>query len=99
MVPKARLRDSRSKPPQRAAAVNIQDLFPLKLRKTTRVLVVKPTVGKADEVPVLENIVTDNRKLIKLDVFVNDEDDKPEEVDRAEYTGGFTQDTNGGYKL
>ncbi|KAG6431460.1 hypothetical protein SASPL_109539 [Salvia splendens] len=89
----------RSKPPQRAAAVNIQDLFPLKLRKTTRVLVVKPTVGKADEVPVLENIVTDNRKLIKLDVFVNDEDDKPEEVDRAEYAGGFTQDTNGGYKL
>ncbi|KAL1538366.1 catechol oxidase [Salvia divinorum] len=91
----------RSKPPQKAAAANIQDLskgvktaeklFPLKLKKTTRVLVPKPTVGKADEVLVLENIVTDNRKLIKFDVFVNDEDDKPEEVDRAEYAGGFTQ--------
>ncbi|KAG6395813.1 hypothetical protein SASPL_141942 [Salvia splendens] len=93
--------ETKQLPPRRAAAVNIQDLskgvktaekvFPLKLRKTTRVLVAKPTVGKADEVLVLENIVTDNRKLIKFDVFVNDEDDKPEEVDRAEYAGGFTQ--------
>ncbi|XP_057812292.1 polyphenol oxidase I, chloroplastic-like [Salvia miltiorrhiza] len=89
------------RPAQKEVPVNIRDLskraktpnkvFPLKLTKTARVLVPKPTKGKADEVLVLEKIVSDNSKLVRFDVFVNDEDDKPEELDRAEYAGGFTQ--------
>lgn len=39
----------------------------------------------------LENVTTDPTKPIKFDVFVNDEDDKPTELDRAEYAGSFAQ--------
>ncbi|XP_057812439.1 polyphenol oxidase I, chloroplastic-like [Salvia miltiorrhiza] len=89
------------RPPQRAVPVNIEDLskkaergdqvFPLTLTKTMRVLVPKPTKGKADEVLVLENIISERSKIVRFDVFINDEDDKPDELDRAEYAGGFTQ--------
>ncbi|KAG6398112.1 hypothetical protein SASPL_139564 [Salvia splendens] len=89
------------RPAQRAVPVDIKKLsknanrpdklFPLKLNKTVRVLVPKPSKGAADEVLVLEKIVADSTKLIRFDVFVNDEDDKPQELDRAEYLGGFTQ--------
>ncbi|KAL1538376.1 catechol oxidase [Salvia divinorum] len=72
-------------------AQTVKQLFPLTLNNTVRVIVPKPTKGKADETLVIENIVTDNTKLVKFDVFVNDEEDKPEEVDRAEYAGAFTQ--------
>ncbi|KAG6393869.1 hypothetical protein SASPL_144443 [Salvia splendens] len=68
-----------------------EKVFPLKPVKAVKFLVPKPAKGKADEALVLENIVTDNSKLIKLDVFINDEDDKPDELDRAEYVGSFTQ--------
>ncbi|KAG6393867.1 hypothetical protein SASPL_144441 [Salvia splendens] len=90
-----------SRPPQRAVPANLKELakglptadkvFPLKLVKTVKFLVPKPAKGKADEALLLENIVTDNSKLIKFDVFINDEDDKPDELDRAEYVGSFTQ--------
>ncbi|XP_057812429.1 polyphenol oxidase I, chloroplastic-like [Salvia miltiorrhiza] len=89
------------RPPRREVPVNIEDLskraesgdnlFPLTLNKTHRVLVPKPTKGKADEVLVLENIITDSSKLVRFDVFVNDEDDKPEDLARAEFAGSFTQ--------
>ncbi|KAL0443694.1 UNVERIFIED_CONTAM: Polyphenol oxidase I, chloroplastic [Sesamum latifolium] len=89
------------KPPRKAAKSKIQpiskgaqkpeDLFPLNLKKITRVLVPKSAKGKADEVLVLENIETDSTKFIKFDVFVNDEDDNAEELDKAEYAGTFAQ--------
>ncbi|KAI3457554.1 hypothetical protein Pfo_014217 [Paulownia fortunei] len=78
------------KPTKKAAKAKIQKissgaqsaegLFPLTLKKITRVLVL-----------VLENIETDTTKFIKFDVFVNDEDDNSEELDKAEYAGTFAQ--------
>ncbi|KAL8512338.1 hypothetical protein ACS0TY_018714 [Phlomoides rotata] len=89
------------KPSKKAGKVKIQTLakdvetadklFPLTLKEITRVLVPKPTKGKADEVLVLENIVTDSTKFIKFDVYINDEDDKPTVMDKAEYAGTFAQ--------
>ncbi|KAK6157446.1 hypothetical protein DH2020_011694 [Rehmannia glutinosa] len=89
------------RPAKKAARAKIKDissgaqkadgLFPLTLKKVTRVLVPKTAKGKADEVLVLENIETDTTKFIKFDVFVNDEDDKTEELDKAEYAGTFAQ--------
>ncbi|KAH6788778.1 hypothetical protein C2S51_003784 [Perilla frutescens var. frutescens] len=89
------------RPPKAAARAKIKDIskgaehadrvFPLTLKKITRVLVSKTTIGKADEVLVLEDIETDPRKLIKFDVYVNDEDDNPRDVDKAEYAGTFAQ--------
>ncbi|GFP98858.1 polyphenol oxidase i chloroplastic [Phtheirospermum japonicum] len=66
-------------------------LFPLTLNKVTRVLIPKSAKGKADEVLVLENIESDTTKFVKFDVFVNDEDDPSEELDKAEYAGTFAQ--------
>ncbi|KAH6810733.1 hypothetical protein C2S51_024495 [Perilla frutescens var. frutescens] len=59
------------------------------LGKITRVLVNKSAKGKADEVPVLENIETESSKFIKFDVFVIDKDDDSEELDKAEYARTF----------
>ncbi|KAL7087388.1 hypothetical protein ACP275_13G065900 [Erythranthe tilingii] len=74
-----------------ADAKTVDALFPLNLKKITRVLVNKSAKGKADEVLVLENIETDSTKFIKFDVFVNDEDDGSVELDKAEYAGTFAQ--------
>ncbi|KAL6506921.1 hypothetical protein OROHE_022358 [Orobanche hederae] len=89
------------KPSKKAAKAKIQNLtsdavkpeglFPLTLKKVTRVLIPKTAKGKADEVLVLENIVSDTTKFIKFDVFVNDEDDPSNELDKAEYAGTFAQ--------
>ncbi|KAL2245552.1 polyphenol oxidase I, chloroplastic-like [Sesamum indicum] len=89
------------RPPKKAAKTKIQNissgaqkaegLFPLNLKKITRVLVPKSAKGKADEVLVLENIETDATQYIKFDVFVNDEDDNAKELDKAEYAGTFAQ--------
>ncbi|PIN11267.1 hypothetical protein CDL12_16134 [Handroanthus impetiginosus] len=89
------------KPTKKAAKAKIQNLasnaqsaeglFPLTLKKITRVLIPKSAKGKADEVLVLENIEYDTKKFIKFDVFVNDEDDNADELDRAEYAGTFAQ--------
>ncbi|KAG6392114.1 hypothetical protein SASPL_146324 [Salvia splendens] len=88
------------RPPQKPVLANLKELakglpaagkvFPLKPAKTVKFLVPKPAKGKADEALVLENIVADNTKLVKFDVFINDEDDKPNEVDRAECVWSFT---------
>ncbi|KAK4484613.1 hypothetical protein RD792_007202 [Penstemon davidsonii] len=72
-------------------AKKAEELFPLTLNNVVRVLVNKSAKGKADEVLVLENIETDTTKFIKFDVFLNDEDDKADELDRAEYAGTFAQ--------
>ncbi|KAH6800157.1 hypothetical protein C2S52_000621 [Perilla frutescens var. hirtella] len=65
--------------------------FPLTLDKTRSILVQKPGKGKADEVLVLENVEIDPTKIIKFNIFVNDEDDDPSNLDRAEYAGTFAQ--------
>ncbi|KAL0443692.1 UNVERIFIED_CONTAM: Polyphenol oxidase II, chloroplastic [Sesamum latifolium] len=75
----------------RACAQKAEGLFPLTLKKITRVLVPKSAKGKADEVLVLENIETDATQYVKFDVFVNDEDDNAKELDKAEYAGTFAQ--------
>ncbi|KAK4484609.1 hypothetical protein RD792_007198 [Penstemon davidsonii] len=72
-------------------AKKAEELFPITLNKTVRVLVNKSAKGQADEVLVLEDIETDTTKFIKFDVFVNDEDDEANELDRAEYAGTFAQ--------
>ncbi|KAG8386539.1 hypothetical protein BUALT_Bualt03G0158900 [Buddleja alternifolia] len=74
-----------------SGAETAEKLFPLTLKKVTRVLLNKSAKGKADEVLVLENIETDTSKFIKFDVFVNDEDDEAKELDKAEYAGTFAQ--------
>ncbi|XP_051126064.1 polyphenol oxidase I, chloroplastic-like [Andrographis paniculata] len=89
------------RPSKKAAAADIKKLaanaeaaekiFPLTLNKIVRVLVPKSAKGKADEVLVLEDIETDSTKFIKFDIFINDEDDIPSELDRAEYAGTFAQ--------
>ncbi|XP_057812441.1 polyphenol oxidase I, chloroplastic-like [Salvia miltiorrhiza] len=89
------------RPTQRQKPVNAKVLaktaetggkvFPLTLAKTRKVVAPKPTKGKADEVLVLENITSDSSKLVSFNVFVNDADDTPQKLDRAEYAGCFTQ--------
>ncbi|EPS59410.1 polyphenoloxidase [Genlisea aurea] len=66
-------------------------LFPLKLESVVRVLVPKTKKGKADELLVLENITVDTTKFLKFDVFINDEDEKPTELDKAAYVGTYAQ--------
>ncbi|KAL2476525.1 putative polyphenol oxidase [Abeliophyllum distichum] len=88
------------RPPKKAVKAKVSNIsdaktaasvLPVNLKKTVRVIVPKSAKGKADEQLVLENIQTDTTKFIKFDVFINDEDDKIEELDRAEYAGSFAQ--------
>lgn len=76
---------------QGAKAPKAKTLFPLKLEKVVRFEVDKPTKGKANESLVLENITVDTSKFLKFDVFVNDEDDAPAELDKAAYAGTYAQ--------
>ncbi|KAK4487178.1 hypothetical protein RD792_006497 [Penstemon davidsonii] len=66
-------------------------IFPLKLDQIVRVVVQKTKKGKADEVLVLEDMEVDTSKLLKFDVFVNDEDDNSFELDKAAYLGTYAQ--------
>ncbi|KAL3848651.1 hypothetical protein ACJIZ3_010533 [Penstemon smallii] len=66
-------------------------IFPLKLDQIVRVVVKKTKKGKADEVLVLEDMEVDTSKLLKFDVFVNDEDDNSFELDKAAYLGTYAQ--------
>ncbi|CAI9784320.1 unnamed protein product [Fraxinus pennsylvanica] len=66
-------------------------VFPVVLDKIIRVQVPKAKKGKADELLVLENIEVDTTKFLKVDVFVNDEDDNVNELDKASYAGTYAQ--------
>ncbi|KAH6785368.1 hypothetical protein C2S51_037823 [Perilla frutescens var. frutescens] len=89
------------RPTKRDVRAKIQDIskgaeraekvFPITLDNVVRVLVSKPSKGQANEVLVVQDILTDSTKLVKFDVYVNDEDNKPQEVDKAEYAGTFAQ--------
>ncbi|KAL8508607.1 hypothetical protein ACS0TY_019016 [Phlomoides rotata] len=66
-------------------------VFPLTLDKVVRFQVDKTKKGKADELLVLEDITVDTSKFLKLDVFVNMEDDNFAELDKAAYAGTYAQ--------
>ncbi|XP_022848549.1 polyphenol oxidase I, chloroplastic-like [Olea europaea var. sylvestris] len=88
------------RPPKKAAKAKVSNIsdaktaasvLPINLKKTVKVIVPKSAKGQADEQLMLQDIQTDTTKFIKFDVFINDEDDKIEELDRAEYAGSFAQ--------
>ncbi|KAK4484616.1 hypothetical protein RD792_007205 [Penstemon davidsonii] len=68
-----------------------ETIFPLKVDKIVRFRVPKTVKGKARELLVLENITVDTTKFLKVDVFVNDEDDNVTELDKAAYAGTYAQ--------
>ncbi|KAL1551615.1 catechol oxidase [Salvia divinorum] len=68
-----------------------EKVFPVSLKEAVRVVVVKLSKGNADDWLVLEEIQTDCTKLVKFDVFVNDEDEEPGELDRPGYAGTYAQ--------
>ncbi|XP_073154703.1 polyphenol oxidase I, chloroplastic-like [Henckelia pumila] len=74
-----------------STAPKAETLFPLDLDRVVRFEVSKTKKGKADELLVLENITVDTSKFLKFDVFVNDEDDNPGELDKAAYAGTYAQ--------
>ncbi|GFP98856.1 polyphenol oxidase i chloroplastic [Phtheirospermum japonicum] len=74
-----------------STAPKASTLFPLTLDGIVRFQVDKTKKGKADELLVLENITVDTSKFLKFDVFVNDEDDNPQELDKAAYAGTYAQ--------
>ncbi|KAL2483494.1 Polyphenol oxidase II [Forsythia ovata] len=72
--------------------------FPLTLDKIVKILVPRPKKSrketdkdKEEELLVIEKIEVDTTKFVKFDVFVNDEDDKIDELDKSEYAGTFAQ--------
>ncbi|KAL3632729.1 hypothetical protein CASFOL_025713 [Castilleja foliolosa] len=73
--------------------------FPVKLDKIVQVLVDRPKKSrskeekeKEEELLVIEGIEVDTSKFVRFEVYVNDEDDKPdEEADKAEYAGCYSQ--------
>ncbi|EPS57764.1 polyphenol oxidase, partial [Genlisea aurea] len=73
-------------------------IFPLKLDKVVKVLVQRPKKSRShdekereEELLVIEGIEVDKSKFVKFDVFVNDEEDDPDEFDKAEYAGSYSQ--------
>ncbi|KAL3631510.1 hypothetical protein CASFOL_024494 [Castilleja foliolosa] len=73
-------------------------VFPVRLDKVVKVLVDRPKKSrskkdkeKEEELLVIEGIEVDTATFVKFDVFVNDEDDKPDELDKAEYAGCYSQ--------
>ncbi|PIM97679.1 Catechol oxidase [Handroanthus impetiginosus] len=71
--------------------------FPVKLDKIVKVLVDRPRKSRSqkdkeqeEELLLIEGIEVDSAKFVRFEVFVNDEEDKPEELlDKAEYAGDF----------
>ncbi|KAL8510638.1 hypothetical protein ACS0TY_017453 [Phlomoides rotata] len=91
--PKARVQKSKI---ASAPGATTETVFPVKLDKVVKVLVNRPKKSrskkeKEEELLVIEGIEVDTGKFAKFDVFVNDEDDKPDELDKAEYVGCYSQ--------
>ncbi|KAL1537624.1 catechol oxidase [Salvia divinorum] len=88
-------------PTQRVVPANVQQLaqtaqtaaqaFPATLAETIRVVVPKPAKGKADEVLLIQSIVTDSSELITFDIYVNDDENSYDSPTSAEHAGSFTQ--------
>nr|CCA94610.1 polyphenol oxidase precursor [Taraxacum officinale] len=73
--------------------------FPLKLDKTTKVLVKRPATNRskedkenANEVLLIKGVVFNGEKFVKFDVFVNDKDDvTASTAEESEFAGSFAQ--------
>ncbi|KAG8364792.1 hypothetical protein BUALT_Bualt18G0035600 [Buddleja alternifolia] len=94
--PTARVK--KSKVAASSGAQPAETVFPVKLDKVVKVLVNRPKKSrskkdkeKEEELLVIEGIEVDTATFVKFDVFVNDEDDKPDEFDKAEYAGCYSQ--------
>lgn len=68
-----------------------QTLFPVVVDRIIRAVVPKTKKGKANELLVLENMEVDTTKLLKVNVFVNDEDDNLDDLSKASYAGNYAQ--------
>lgn len=73
-------------------------VFPVKLEKAVKVVVSRPKKSrserekeKEEELLVIQGIDVDATRFVKFDVFVNDEDDNPDDLDKAEYAGCYSQ--------
>lgn len=74
-------------------------IFPIKLDKVVRISVDRPKQRRSakekdeeEELLLIQDIVVDATKFVRFEVFVNDEDTKPEDLkETAEYAGCFTQ--------
>ncbi|KAL2476535.1 Polyphenol oxidase [Abeliophyllum distichum] len=92
-------RAKKSKVATTTAAPSVDStIFPAKLDKVVKVLVPRPKKSRSkkdkeneEELLVIEGIEVDTAKFVKFDVFVNDEDDNPNTLDKAEYAGCFSQ--------
>lgn len=90
-------RMTKSKVATTSGAPSAKDVFPVKLDKVIKVLVDRPKKSRSkkdkeheEELLVIEGIEVDTGKFVRFDVFVNDEDDKPDEFDKAEYAGSYS---------
>lgn len=96
--PKPRFKKSKVAKNSKAANAT-GTIFPVKLDKVVKVLVDRPKRSRSkkdkereEELLVIEGIEVDAAKFVRFEVFVNDEDDKPEElIDKAEYAGCYAQ--------
>ncbi|KAL2476536.1 Polyphenol oxidase [Abeliophyllum distichum] len=94
--PKARVK--KSKVASTSGAPSADSVFPVKLDKVVKVLVPRPKKSRSkkdkeneEELLTIEGIEVDTAEFVKFDVFVNDEDDDPYVLDKAEYAGCFSQ--------
>ncbi|CAA2987527.1 polyphenol oxidase I, chloroplastic-like [Olea europaea subsp. europaea] len=85
-------RAKKSKIASTTAAPSVDSIFPVKLDKVVKVLVPRPQKSRSrkdkeneEELLVIEGIEVDTAIFVKFDVFVNDEDDDPNILDKAEY--------------
>ncbi|KAK4398234.1 Polyphenol oxidase II, chloroplastic [Sesamum angolense] len=82
-----------------AAPKATETVFPVKLDKVVKVLVDRPKKSrskkdkeKEEELLVIDGIEVDTAKFVRFEVYINDEDDKADEIiDKAEYAGCYSQ--------
>ncbi|GER29122.1 polyphenol oxidase [Striga asiatica] len=93
-----RPRNKKSKVAASSGAPAAAGVFPTKLDKVVKVVVDRPKKKRSqkekeeeEELLVIEGIEVDTARFVKFDVFVNDEDEKSDELDKAEYAGCYAQ--------
>ncbi|KAL3508846.1 hypothetical protein ACH5RR_028247 [Cinchona calisaya] len=89
-------RFTKSKVAVTSGAPSADQVFPAKLDKILKVLVKRPKISRnkkqkeeEEERLVVSGIEFEMDKYIKFDVFINDEDDNPNDFDKSEYLGSF----------
>ncbi|KAL8507834.1 hypothetical protein ACS0TY_018390 [Phlomoides rotata] len=97
--PKPNIKKSRVATTAKTRKAAERVVFPVKLDKVVKVLVDRPSFKRSkkakereEELLVIEGIEADTSKAVRFEVYVNDEDDKPDElINKAEYAGCFSQ--------